>query len=71
MTGGAYLVVDTLVVKDFGYFATMEKRVQSRLRSIVPWNRPGSWRLAGCERFLEKRSAYRPGFPRNRPFPSS
>jgi hypothetical protein len=27
--------------EDFGYFATMEKRVQSRLRSIVPWNRPG------------------------------
>ena len=48
----------------------MEDRVQSRLRSIVPWNRPGRLVRRGLRALREKRSAYRPGFPQYRPFPS-
>jgi hypothetical protein len=40
--------------EDFGYFAPREKRVQSRLRSIVPWNWPGRLVRRGWRDLREK-----------------
>jgi hypothetical protein len=50
--------------EDFGYFAPMEERVQSRLRSIVPWNRPGR---AGASRVASASSRSAPRIDRGSP----
>ena len=61
----------TLVVKISDTSQQWQCGFESRLRSIVPWNRPREGRcVAGCERFARRAPRF-DGELRYRPFPSS